>query len=225
MRLRLASYNVRSFRGGVDLAVQALGSHPDLILVQECGSRRAVRRFGRALGMAVVSSHRPFRRIRNAVIVPPEWRVQGVEDRAFAREGAAVARGFLAVHLRVGPARLTAVSAHFGLSARERAAHARELTDWMAGLEGPVVLGADLNEGPEGSAVRWIAQRLFDGHVVAGLGSGATFPAAEPTARIDYVFVNGDVRVLSCQVVESTAAAAASDHRPVVAELELAEAP
>jgi endonuclease/exonuclease/phosphatase family metal-dependent hydrolase len=223
MRLRVAGYNVRSFRRSTDPAVQALGSRPDLILVQECGGRRTVRRFARSVGLQSVSSHRPFRRVRNAVLHPPEWRVLGVEAIELAREGPTPPRGFLAVHLRAHGLRLTAVSTHLGLAPRERERHARELTDWLAGQEGPVIVGADLNEDPEGEAARWIGERLYDCFAAAGRGPGETFPAVDPSARIDYLFVSEGIRVVDCRVAGSSSAARAADHRPLIAELDLPE--
>lgn len=221
MRLRVASYNVRSFRGGADLAVEALGPAPDVILIQECGPRRAARRFARALGRELVSTHRPFGRVRNAVAYPGAWRALGVEAVTLSNRRGTHARGFVALHAGVGPYRLTLVSAHLGLAPSEREEHARELTDWMAGVDGAVILGADLNEGPDGTAARWIGERLFDAHTAAGDGAGHTFPAEEPSARIDYVFVGEGARVLSARVMDLPSSRTASDHRPVMADVEI----
>jgi endonuclease/exonuclease/phosphatase family metal-dependent hydrolase len=223
MRLRVVDYNVRSFRAGVDKAIEAIGEPPDLVLVQECGPRRLVRRFAGALGLRSVSSHRLFRPVRNAVLHGPEWRVACVTVANLSRQGRTALRGFVAVQLRHGAVALTAVSAHLGLAPRERELHARELTDWMAGRHGPLVLGADLNEGPDEPAARWMGGRLYDGFTVAGRGGGYTFPARVPTARIDYVFVGQGVQVVGCWVEGSESAARGSDHRPVVAELEIPE--
>jgi endonuclease/exonuclease/phosphatase family metal-dependent hydrolase len=223
MVVRVVDYNVRSFRSGVDRAVEAIGPRPDFVLVQECGPRRAVRAFARTLGLENVSSHRLFRRVRNAVLYPPHWRVTAVEVADFERRGRTAPRGFVAVQLRYQSDVMTLVSTHLGLAPREREQHARELTDWMAGRHGPLVVGADLNEGPDEPAARWIGQRLYDGFTIAGRGGGLTFPARLPTARIDYVFVGQGVRVLGCWVEGSEAAADVSDHRPVVAELEIGE--
>ena len=43
------------------------------------------------------------------------------------------------------------------LSDPERRRHARELTDGLAAAGAPVVLGVDLNEGPDGPAARWVS--------------------------------------------------------------------
>ena len=48
-------------------------------------------------------------------------------------------------------------------------------------------MGGDFNEGPEGPAVRWLSDRMWDCFVTAGDGPGETFRADGPTARIDYL--------------------------------------
>ena len=222
MLVRVATYNVRSFRAGVRAAVEALGPHPDLVLVQECGPRLAVRRFAQALGMSFVSSHRPFRRVRNAVLYrDPPWRLASFDAPEFRRETRTLRRGFAAAGLRAGASRVVAVSAHLGLAPREREAHARELTDALVASDALVILGADLNEGPEGPAARWISERLYDAFAVRGRGSGLTFPASTPTARIDFVFVGEGIEIGGAAVPSDPAAGHASDHLPVVVELEL----
>jgi endonuclease/exonuclease/phosphatase family metal-dependent hydrolase len=53
--------------------------------------------------------------------------------------------------------------------------------------------------------------------------AGETFPAEEPTARIDYLFVSEGVRVERAIVPPIPEVRTASDHRPLVAELTLAD--
>ena len=75
MRLRVASWNVQSFRGGVDAAAGVL--HPlavDLALLQECGSKRSLARFAEELDMELVSSHRLFRPLARSD-AQDEWSV------------------------------------------------------------------------------------------------------------------------------------------------------
>lgn len=224
MRLVVASYNVQSFRAGVGRAAQVLGDEkPDLVMVQECGPRRTLRRFSRIVEMDVVSSHRLFTRIQNAVLFRPPWRLFGMEIHDLPSEGRTHPRGFIVISLRARGAPLTVVSAHLGLVPRERESHARQLTDHVMGINGPLILGVDLNEGPDGPAARWVAERLFDAGAHAGVGPRETFPARGPTARIDYVFVNEPVSVGRCWVASTQASAEASDHRPVLAELDVSE--
>jgi endonuclease/exonuclease/phosphatase family metal-dependent hydrolase len=223
MLLRVASYNVRSFRAGAPRAAEAVGRDTQLVLVQECGRRGAVRRFAAALGLQSVSSHRLFSRVRNAVLHPPAWRVLDVEAVTLQRHGRTMARGFLAVRFRAGDVVITVMTAHLGLSPRERTLHAHELTDWISGQQGPLILGADVNEGPGDPAARWIGERLYDAFAVAGAGPELTFPALAPTHRIDYVFAGQGIRVVKCWVPDSEAAVRSSDHRPVLAEIEIPE--
>jgi endonuclease/exonuclease/phosphatase family metal-dependent hydrolase len=224
VRLLVASYNVQSFRAGVERAMKALGpDHPDLVMVQECGPRRTLNRFADALQMDSVSSHRLFRHVRNAVLFRPPWRLSGWEAFDLPRGGRTLRRGFVVAHLRARGIRLTAVSAHLGLAPRERERHARELTDRVAGNEGALILGVDLNEGPDAPAARWIGERLFDAATEVGEGSRETFPARRPTVRIDYLFVDQAVAVIRSLVPSAQAAVEASDHRPVLAEMEISE--
>lgn len=222
MRVRVGTYNVQSFRAGLEGVVEAIGpEQPDVLLLQECGPRRTLRRFAAAMEMEVESSHHRFGRVRNAVLYRTPWRRGEVEIGTFTREGRTLPRGFIVVHLRRTGERLAAVSAHLGLVPREREQHARELTDLVAGIDGPVVVGADLNEGAESPAARWIGERLYDGFLRPDGRSELTFPARVPTVRIDYVFVSEAIRPIRSWVPAGPAVGLASDHRPVLADLEV----
>ena len=130
-------------------------------------------------------------------------------------------RGALAAELDRGDARLCAISVHLGLHPRERLAHARALAALVEGVDAPIVAGGDLNEGPDGRAVRFLFERLRDAWLLGGDAEGETFPADQPTARIDYLFVSDGIVVERVQVPPGPDARVASDHRPLVAELTL----
>jgi endonuclease/exonuclease/phosphatase family metal-dependent hydrolase len=74
---------------------------------------------------------------------------------------------------------------------------------------------------PAGPAVRWVSGMLSDAYGAVGERPGDTFPARRPTGRIDYVFVNEDLRATGGWVPAGAEAAAASDHLPVVVDLEM----
>jgi endonuclease/exonuclease/phosphatase family metal-dependent hydrolase len=225
-KVRAVSYNVRSFRGGVDDVAEVLATEaPDLVLIQECGPKPRLSRLAELLDMEFVSSHRLFNRVRNGVLVRAPLRTGDVGVHELSREGRTIRRGFVAVALRAPGVRFTAVSAHLGLGDRERQRHARELTDHLAGVEGPLVLGMDLNEVPTGPSAKWISERFYDAFGEAGEGSGATLPSGSPTARIDYVFASDGVHIGGAWVPGGALVAGASDHRPVVADLEIEPRP
>lgn len=151
MRVRIASFNVRSFRGGVRAAVASLGDvAPSIVLLQECGPQLRLERFAREMGGGAVASRRAFVRMRNAVVFGSSWRMVGAPVvHEFERSGRAIPRGMIAVRLRAKAGEVTAASAHLGLSAEERERHVRELVEVIGGVGVPFVLGVDLNEGPE----------------------------------------------------------------------------
>jgi exodeoxyribonuclease-3 len=81
-----------------------------------------------------------------------------------------------------------------------------------------------------GGRIRWrTIQTIIDAGYVDvyrrhhALAPGHTLPAWDPHVRLDYVFVPAAfaARVTSCDVVKHSEAPAASDHFPVVADLEL----
>lgn len=223
MRLRVVVYNVHGFRAGVRRVAEAISDEwPDVVLLNEVRFRWRLRRFANLLGMERASGFRLFRPVTNAVLVRPPWRIVGKRLQRFTwnrRKQRGVVIG------RVGHAgfRMTLASVHLGVSDGERATHAKELTDALAGITTPLLLGGDLNETPERPAAAWIAERYWDAFARAGEGPGETFPTADPRARIDYLFVSEGVRVERAWVGSGPKLLEASDHLPVYAEVVLEE--
>ncbi|MBN2497395.1 MAG: endonuclease/exonuclease/phosphatase family protein [Deltaproteobacteria bacterium] len=83
--------------------------------------------------------------------------------------------------------------------------------------EGRVVLVGDLNESPSWAAVSRLRGVLEDSLDEVG-DPGLTIPADTPSVRFDYILHGAGSATLAASVPSTTA----SDHRPVVAELELA---
>jgi endonuclease/exonuclease/phosphatase family metal-dependent hydrolase len=221
VRLRVATYNVRGFRSGVDrVAAVVAGLSLDVLLVQESGPRRALVRFADAVGMEAATDPISLlrRRVKNAVLARPPWRI--VEARLERFEGSRLwyPRGGLVASLVRGEQHLTAVSVHLGLDGGERGRHVGLLLQLAAGFRSPVVLAGDLNATPERRAPITIAAAYADVWPRVGVGGGETFPAGAPVARIDYLFVTPDVELVRASV-GAPGAAGASDHLPVVVEL------
>jgi endonuclease/exonuclease/phosphatase family metal-dependent hydrolase len=222
--LRVAAYNVHGFRGGTGAIAEALGEDPpDVLLLNEVGILGVrLRRFRRRMGMVRASGLGGIRPVRNAVLVRRPWRLVGKHVERFPRHGG-VQRGVVFALARRAGLRVTLASLHLGLSGREREDHARHLTDLLAGVPHPLVLGGDLNEGPEGAAALWIAERYWVAFGRSGEGEGHSFPAGGPRARIDYVFVSEGITVERAWVGGDDDRMAPSDHLPVFVHLSVGD--
>lgn len=222
--MRVVVWNVHGFRGGYDRVAKVAGRfEPDLVLLNETGGRGRLRRCARAMGMvAGADPWSPFRRrVKNAALVRPPWRILEHRLHRFtATRSAMYPRGMLMAHVDGPESRLWAIVVHLGLHPLERLRAAEELSDVVHGLGGPALVGGDLNDRPDGKAARLLAERFRDAWSLGGDVGGETFPANDPTARIDYLFVSPDVRVEKVMVPPGPAV---SDHLPVVAELSFPE--
>ena len=224
MRVRVVVYNVRGFREGPERLVRLVGRvRPDVLLLNETGGRWLLRRFARALGMDLAAD--PWsplrRRVKDAVLVRPPWRIVGHRQHRFEGGPWLYPRGALVAELERRDARLCAISLHLGLHPRERLAHARALAALVEGVDDPIVAGGDLNERPDGRAVGFLSERFRDAWLLGGDAQGETFPADQPAARIDYLFVSEGIVVERVLIPPGPDAREASDHRPLVAELTL----
>lgn len=133
-------------------------------------------------------------------------------------------RGCLRADVDVLGLRLHFFAAHLGLHGRERRRQVAQLlsADILrdAALAYPLVLVGDFNAWSNRSAVpRWLRRQLVDCALAAG-GEQATFPSPFPVLRLDRAYVDAAFRVRACEVVATRAARAASDHLPVLVELE-----
>ncbi len=221
MQLRVMTWNVHGFRAGTKPIAEAVRAEdPDVVILNETGYLGfRLRRFSRRLGMEGSTGATLRWRIPNAVLVKPPWRVVRGRVAVLPRSGRTLRRGAVLAQLGRTGQRLWVVGTHLGLSGQERIEHARVLTDLLAARH-PALLGGDLNEDESGAAARWIAERYWD--AASSSTDAFTFPAREPRARIDYLFVSDGVRVDRVWMGDSRFAEL-SDHLPVFADLTLEE--
>lgn len=123
--------------------------------------------------------------------------------------------------------RIPAVAGDLTFAVTHFSAWADEGADRMAQAEGVLafwrqrprtLVAGDFNETPGGPAIeRLRAGGLTDLAAAAGKGGEPTFPALRPSRRIDYIWASPDVLAVSAEVPAVTA----SDHRPVLAAVEI----
>ncbi|WP_084618406.1 endonuclease/exonuclease/phosphatase family protein [Jonesia quinghaiensis] len=230
MHLRIATYNVKGFRGDRHALLRVLRSlDADVLAIQEpprslSGPRR-VRSLADALGMeCVVPGGFPFGGVTTALLVrnslSPRVRAAGArvlpwDLRSWVpqlRERLAwpSRRGFSWVDLQD----VVVVNVHLGLNAAERQRHRTlildTVTEWGPGR--CIVVG-DINEQRDGDSWQAFAQ------VLTPVETGPTFPGHRPRRCIDAVFAPPRATVLNARVDTAADAVIASDHLPVVCEL------
>jgi endonuclease/exonuclease/phosphatase family metal-dependent hydrolase len=104
-------------------------------------------------------------------------------------------------------------------SATGRTAQAAALTELLTGPMETGVLTGDFNAPPDAPELASLRERFVDAWEIArDHDRGATFPARHPRRRIDQVWVSPGVQVAEARVLD---AAGASDHLPVVVDLEV----
>lgn len=121
---------------------------------------------------------------------------------------------------------LNVINTHLGLVPREQRLQAAALAgrEWVGDprCRRPVVLVGDLNSPPNTRPYQRLALRLRDVQRHPGLGRVVpTFPSSFPVLRIDHVFASADVRVKAVQAPAFPLARMASDHLPLVVDLEV----
>ncbi|HEX5177098.1 MAG TPA: endonuclease/exonuclease/phosphatase family protein [Chthoniobacteraceae bacterium] len=132
------------------------------------------------------------------------------------------ARGALWVTLPAEGTAWQIINTHFGLGRAERFDQARALLgdDWIraAEMRGPVIVCGDFNSQAGGRVQRLLASRLKDAQ---GTRHRSTFPSRFPLLCLDYIFVGRGVRVNSVEIVRNSLTRVASDHLPLVADVEM----
>ena len=230
-KIRLLSYNLRSMRDDKTALIRTIRAlRPDIACFQEIprffGWREKVRALARRCDLRVAAHRRPA---GLAVFTGPGVRVLHREYRLLTRVPTLHRRGVALAVVEVGEARLVAASTHLDLHDTPRLAHAGQVLSTLgrvrAAYGAPAVLAGDINEQPGGPAWRLLARPFPDAHAAAPEGGAHTYSAISPRRRIDGVFADPRIRVIGCGVPLEPASpgdyALATDHRPVLAELEI----
>jgi len=227
--VRLATFNIKhaELRGLAPLADLLREARPDLAGLQEvdvgcarsgCADQPAG--LGTALGMA--SCFAPALPLEggsygNALLAVPELlRGEPLQAGALPLPGGRSMGEEPRVLLAARAAGLRVFVAHFDLPAPVRQAQADALLAAVGDPHGTVVLG-DLNEGPDGPAVRKLLAAGFrDAWAECGAQELVTAPRDRPQARIDQVLLGPDLpRARSARAFSTDA----SDHALVLVEL------
>jgi len=244
--LRLLTYNIRHGGAGREAPLTAVirACEPDLVVLQEATRPDVVDRVARAAAMQVWASRRDnsLGFMSRVPIAEHAWHQPRGSRHAFLE----IVLGDRAC--RVFGVHLSAV--HAAWTERRRVRELRALLAAIKQhQEGVHLLAGDFNTlAPgelldvrqlplrlrpfvwlSGGAIRWrTIQEVLDARYADAFrlqhptAAGLTFPTWNPHVRLDYVFVPASQasRVQSCHVVTTDPAPTASDHYPLVADVE-----
>ena len=247
MTLRLLSYNIRYGGVGREAALAAVirTAAPDLVILQEATRPSVVERIARETGMAQWGSRRgdSLGYMSRVPVAHVDWRKPRFSRHAFLEivPGGTGWRLF-GVHLSAVHAAWTERRRLYELRALLAAIKERHvgphalIGDFNTLAPGELL---DIRKLPQrlralvwlsGGKIQWrtIQTVLDTGHVDVFRQLhpdivGSTFSARDPHVRLDYLFVpSGCIsHVISCTVVTTPPAPDASDHLPLMAQLDV----
>ncbi|WP_306260441.1 endonuclease/exonuclease/phosphatase family protein [Pararhizobium sp. IMCC21322] len=224
--MRVASYNIRKavgldWRRDPDRIVDVLAEiDADVVVLQEAdrraGSRAGVLpldRLEQELGYEMVDvSVRPQSHgwHGNAILVRSSfvsWSSTRIEIPTVEPRGA--------VSMLLTDPKVEVVGVHLGLTPGMRRKQIEALRQLVDKRDHPVILAGDFNE--------WNHSRLVFDPASKVISPGPSFHAARPTTALDWFVLTGAVHAVSSHVHTSNLAERASDHLPIVIDIEFME--
>ncbi len=234
-RLRVMTYNIH-VGVGMDkkLDLERIANvihteHPDLVGLQEVdrGVKRTELRdeileLSKLTGMDYAFAHNlDYQGGQYGVAILSRFPIQKIDHRKYENLREAERRGMLRIEIKLGGRTVNFVTTHLDYQHEDgRVFETRQLLDFLRDVNGPLVVVGDFNDEPTGAAYKLMIDRFQDAWPkVNPTDVGLSYPADKPLKRIDYIFTRTSDRLSTKQA--RVVATLASDHLPVVADLEL----
>jgi endonuclease/exonuclease/phosphatase family metal-dependent hydrolase len=227
--LRLLSYNIRSMRDDRAALIRVIRSaEADVVCVQEAPRfmrwRSRCAALARMSGLVVVTGGLPTG--GNLIMSTLGVDVVSTADVKFTKEPGLHQRGTAIAVLRLRGATFAVAATHLDIRLEPRLRHITELHSAIArhvALDIPVIVAGDMNDHPGSEPWLALTEHRRDAFAAAGITGSAAFTstAARPHQTIDGVFVDPGIGVRSARVLDQSDVPVASDHRPLLVELEL----
>ena len=208
--MRIVTWKVRSLRDDARGVAEVLRRlDPDLVCLQEAPRlvlwRVSRSRLASRAGLRLLT---PYGACGNALLAGAGVRALDRGRLTLPRRPGLHRRAVVHATVLTDGRPLVLAGTHLDLDPEARLDSARRVRAALP--DGPLVIGADVNDEP-GSAA-WTA--LADG--LDAVPGGPTFPARAPRRRLDALLVDPALRLVAHEVVAS---GLVSDHLPVLADL------
>jgi endonuclease/exonuclease/phosphatase family metal-dependent hydrolase len=233
--LRVMTYNIH-VGVGMDkkLDLQRIADvinreQPDLVGLQEVdrGVKRTegkdeIAELAKMTSLQYVFAHNlDYQGGQYGVAVLSRFPIASVDHRKYENTREAERRGMIRIEVSVGGKTINFVTTHLDYQYDDgRLFETEQMLKFLEDVKGPLVVVGDFNDEPTGSAYKLMSLSFDDAWVQSrARGAGLTYPADKPLKRIDYVFTrrSDHSKAKKTRVVETLA----SDHLPLVADLEL----
>lgn len=203
---------------------------PDLVGLQEVdrGVKRTegkdeIAELARLTRMDYAFAHNlDFQGGQYGVAILSRFLIQKIDHEKYENKREAERRGMIRVEVDIGGTTVNFVTTHLDYQYQDgRLFETEQLLKFLDDVKNPLVLVGDLNDEPVGTAYKLMLSKFEDSWLAGRVkGDGLSYPADKPSKRIDYIFIRkGDgVRAKKVWVANTLA----SDHVPVIADLEIA---
>jgi len=202
---------------------------PDLVGLQEVD--RGVKRtegkdeiadLAKMTGMTYAFAHNlDYQGGQYGVAILSRFPIGAIDHRKYENRLEAERRGMIRVEVKIGGKTINFVTTHLDYQHNDgRLFETEQMLKFLQEVKGPLIIVGDFNDEPSGVAYNLMRASFDDAWLASGTkGPGLSYPADKPAKRIDYIFTRHTdrVRAKKAWVVNSPA----SDHVPVVAELEI----
>src|SRR5438876_4006350 len=203
--------------------------HPDLVGLQEVD--RGVERTQRIDVLAEIAQltrmeyafayNLHYQGGQYGVAILSRFPIMTIDHRRYGNTREKERRGMIRVEVAVNGKTINFVTTHLDYQYEDgRVFEAEQLLKALEEVKGPLIVVGDFNDLPVAAAYQRMNAQFRDAWIENQAdGEGLSYPADKPAKRIDYIFyrTSDPVRARKAWTVDTLA----SDHLPVVAELEL----
>jgi endonuclease/exonuclease/phosphatase family metal-dependent hydrolase len=233
--LRVMTYNIH-VGVGMDkkLDLQRIADvinsqHPDLVGLQEVDrgvkrteGRDEIAELAKLTAMNFAFAHNlDYQDGQYGVAILSRFPIGVIDHRKYENKREAERRGMVRVEVDISGKTINFVTTHLDYQYEDgRVFETEQLLEFLAPQKAPLIVVGDFNDEPTGNAYKLMLKRFDDAWLGSrAKGEGWSYPADKPVKRIDYIFTRSSDRIRTKQAwIVSTLA---SDHLPVVADLEI----
>lgn len=163
----------------------------------------------------------PYQGGQYGVAILSRFPIRATEHRLYKNLREAERRGFIRAEVKIDGRVVHFVTTHLDYQHDDgRLFEAQQMLEGLSDVKGPLIVVGDFNDTPAGETYKLTRSLFNDAWAVVRPGDeGFSYPADKPTKRIDYIFtrISDGIKTKRAWVVNTLA----SDHVPVVADLEI----